>query len=149
MIRIGNAIINEQEIAAVYPSLNTDGKSIIALKSGRTVWVMETVPQIVKALEPAFGEIMSSKLAQEIEVLTRLLCAGYHYIYRDLDGELLYASDTEPQKSSTFWALPDNATTTQLDELLFDGVVEWNDRSPTDIETLLDDMAMHPERYEE
>lgn len=147
MIRIGNAIINEQEIAAVYPDKPDTGLCWVILKSGRGFWVRATMEQIARALQPIFGEIISSKVAAEIEVLERLTAADYRYLYRDSNGEL-FASAHEPWKSSACWTLNDNKLTRICSDL-FDGVVEWQDELPVLISVLLEDMTMHPEKYEE
>ncbi len=147
MIKIGGAIVNEQEIAAIYPSLNTEGKLIIALKSGRTVWVMATMEEITMALQNACGDILSPKVTMELSILERLTFAGYRFLARD-DGGPLWAYDSEPEKGESCW----NATSGKSEPVrsdLFDGVVEWQDEAAAEIDVILEDMAMHPERYED
>lgn len=146
MIKIGNAIINEAEIAAIYPSLNTDGKMIIALKSGRTVWVMASMEEMRMALQAECGDILTPKVATEISVLEHLMAGGFHFIARDECGPL-WAFDSEPEKDVSCWNAKDGKAHPVCADL-FDGVVEWPDQEAVEIDTLVEDMALHPEKYE-
>lgn len=146
MIKIGSAIINEEQIAAVYPSLNTPGKIWISLASGRAVWTMATMEEITMALQNVCGDIMAPKVAMEISVLEHLTAAGYRFLARD-EGGPLWAFDAEPEKDESCWnAIDGKAHPVRSD--LFDGVVEWQDEMAAEIDAILEDMAMHPERYE-
>ena len=147
MIRIGNAIINEQEIAAAYPDKPDTGLCWVILKCGRGFWVRATMEQIARALQPVFGEIISSKVASEIEVLERLTADGFRFLHRDADG-LLYADECEPEKFGVSWT-PSKGRLAGICSDLFDGVVEWQDETAAEISVLLEDMTMHPEKYEE
>ena len=44
MIRIGQTLVKEEDISAVYPSVATPGKVWLALQNGRTVWAHATMP---------------------------------------------------------------------------------------------------------
>ena len=146
MIKIGNTIINEEQIEAVYPSLNTDGKLIIALKSGRTVWTMATMEEMRMALQSACGDILAPKVATEINVLERLTANGFHFLARDESG-CLWAFENEPDKGPACWSAVSGCSQPVCSDL-FDGVVEWQDVVAAEVDVILDDMAMHPERYE-
>lgn len=50
MIRIGQTLISEDDIVAVYPSAATPGKVWVSLKNGRTVWARATMQEAVEAI---------------------------------------------------------------------------------------------------
>lgn len=50
MIRIGQTLVKEEDISAVYPSVATPGKVWLALQNGRTVWAHATMPEAVEAI---------------------------------------------------------------------------------------------------
>lgn len=147
MIKIGNIIIDERQIEAVYPSLHTEGKLIIALKSGRSVWTMASMEQITMALQVTGGEVVSPKLMLEITMLEKLTALGYYYLARDESGKI-FAYEAEPSKAASCWD-SENGKTMPVRSDLFDGVVEWQDKEAVEIDTLLEDMALYPERYED
>lgn len=148
MIKIGNIFINPDEVAAMYPSIHTEGKIWIVLKGGRSVWAiveMETACRELAAAGVPFPP--SSKVETERTTLRLLLENGYSYLARDESGAL-FASDGDPSKSRSGWDF-ELCRRMALDPDLFDGLVEWGDKEATDIEMLLEEMNINPEQYEE
>ena len=50
MIRIGQTLVKEEDISAVYPSAATPGKCWLALQNGRTVWARASMREAVEAI---------------------------------------------------------------------------------------------------
>ena len=147
MISIGNAIINEEQIAAIYPSIETPGKIWISLTTGRTVWTMATMAEVKAALHAAGKDNIPNKLAQELAVLEQLADDGYYYIARDETGEL-WAFIAAPSRGEDCWNAENGGSKLTRSDL-FDGVVEWQDDLPSEVDMLIEDMTLHPFRYEE
>lgn len=148
MIYIGDLIIDEYQIAAIYPSVHTPGKVWISLRSGRTVWAIERMDKIRMALEAAGVQLpCCPKVEIELRTLASLLHCGYAYLCRDETGEL-WAFEGEPSKWSTCWHAESGKKKPVRDDI-FDGIVEWPDKEATDIEILLEEMRTSPEQYEE
>ena len=147
MISIGNVIVNEEQIAAIYPSIETPGKIWISLATGRTVWTMASMAEVKAALHAVGKDNIPNKLAQELAVLEQLAADGYYYIARDED-EQLWAYTAMPSKSDHCWNA-ENGHSKKTRSDLFDGVVEWPDELPSEIDLLVEDMTLHPFRYEE
>ena len=132
MIRIGNVYINQAEIAAIYPSTRTEGKAIIALRSGRTVWTMATMEEVTQVLLNA-GELdagLPADQMEQINTLIQLYEEGFRYIARDENGAL-FAYETLPHKGEVCrcWYVPDEGRTKALDAGIFQST-SWNDEEP-------------------
>ena len=148
MIYIGDVIVDEDHIAAIYPSIHTPGKVWISLISGRTVWAMASMDKIRVALEAAGVSLpVCPKVEIERRTLEALLRCGYAYICRD-ETAALWAFEGEPTKGKTCWFAESGKKKPVRDDIL-DGIVEWPDKEATDIELLLEEMRTNPEAYAE
>lgn len=132
MIKIGNVLVNPEEISAIYPSEGTEGKSWISLKNGRTVWTMSPMDEIAQILLDA-GELdgnMTPDQIEQINLLLQLYAEGFRYIARDENGQL-FAYEAMPYKDEACWCVSDGETKA-LDSGPLLGI-QWEDDEPEDI----------------
>ena len=114
MIEIGNIIVDESEIAAVYPSGSTEGKIWLLFRSGRTVWTMATIEDARRRL----SMLAAAKATDDTEAAAALLAAGYRYIARD-DSGVLCAYKEKPHRALDVWVWDGANAAEELNTKLF------------------------------
>lgn len=112
LIKIGNAWVDPQEIAAFFPTadLPSTPKIGIILHSGGNVWAESTMDEAEAALidagyieNPYPEEDEPPELTDgEVEVLHDLYHRDFEYLARDADGKL-YAFRDKPEKEGAYW----------------------------------------------
>jgi hypothetical protein len=111
LIKIGNAWVDPQEIAAFFPTadLPSTPKIGIILHSGGNVWTESTMDEAEAALidagyiENPYPENDTPDLTDgEVEVLLDLYHRDFEYLARDADGKL-YAFRDKPEKEGAYW----------------------------------------------
>lgn len=147
MIKLGNAIINEKDISAIYPSSNMDEGIDVALKSGCIVWTDASMEQAAVALLTSCWNAMPPQIMSEIALLESLSSKGYRFLARDKKGAL-WAYCSKPSKGYGCWdAIDGKVCSVQLE--LYNGLIEWHDDIPTNIKTLHNSMMTNPEMFNE
>ena len=111
LIKIGNAWVDPQEIAAFFPTadLPSTPKIGIILRSGGNVWAEATMDEAEAALidagyiENPYPENDTPELTEEErEVAIELLDDGFIFLARDGDGKL-YAFRYRPDRDGAYW----------------------------------------------
>ena len=111
LIKIGNAWVDPQEIAAFFPTadLPSTPKIGIILHSGGNVWAEATMDEAEAALidagyiENPYPENDTPDLTDgELEVAIELLDDGFIFLARDGDGKL-YAFRYRPDRDGAYW----------------------------------------------
>ena len=145
LIKIGDAWVDPQEIAAFFPTadLPSTPKIGIILHSGGNVWAESTMDEAEAALidagyiENPYPENDTPDLTDgEIEVLADLYNRAFEYLARDADGKL-YAFRDKPEKDGAYWNSIEGGRAERIDEG-FDFVV-YEDEKPWSIAYLLTD----------
>ena len=114
MIRIGNALVDPQEISMAYEPANNfrDQKQIcLVLRNGSSVWIDATLDEAEAALidagliaDPADDGPELSE--EELGYLRILDGVGWQYLARDDDGKLCVFRQ-KPEKHGAYWEAPD------------------------------------------
>lgn len=99
MIRIGNAIVNESEIAAIYPNHHEDRKIFIMTKHGDVVYTAASL----KEAESALIEAGALDIESDTMLAMRLFTDGYRWIARDDAGEIC-AYESAPERCPFTWS---------------------------------------------
>lgn len=134
LIKIGNAWVDPQEIAAFFPTadLPSTPKIGIILRSGGNVWAESTMDEAEAALidagviqDPAADDVPDLTDA-EIKELMDLEELGFKYIARDADGKL-YAYFEKPTKDGAYWNSRDGQPSRLKEDFDFiDGSEPWS-----------------------
>ena len=152
LIKIGSALIDPEEIAAIIPSLN-DWTSAgvmatmirIEFRNGGSTWIDATMDEAEAALIDAgvVTDLTADKDEdelpglmipdEEIQNLKELYSADYRYLARDKDGSL-YAFRNRPEYGGFYWDDPEREPALRIDGLSF---VSAEDEEPTEISSLL------------
>ena len=148
LIKIGNALVDPDEIAVIQPVQNEQSKSthiLIELRNGGSTWIEAAMDEAEAALIDAgvVTDLTAGKdeddLAglmlpdEEIQKLKELYSADYRYLARDKDGSL-YAFRNRPEYGGFYWDDPECETALRIDGLSF---VSAEDEEPTEISSLL------------
>ncbi len=152
LIKIGSALIDPDEIAAVSPysdetlsALEKATHVCIVFKHGESLWIDATMDEAEAALIDAgvVTDLTAGKdeddLAglmlpdEEIQKLKELYSADYRYLARDKDGSL-YAFRHRPEYGGFYWDDPERDLAFRIDGLSF---VSAEDEEPTEISSLL------------
>jgi hypothetical protein len=152
LIKIGSALIDPEEIAAVSPysdetlsALEKATHVCIVFKHGESLWIDATMDEAEAALIDAgvVTDLTAGKdeddLAglmlpdEEIQKLKELYSADYRYLARDKDGSL-YAFRHRPEYGGFYWDDPERDLAFRIDGLSF---VSAEDEEPTEISSLL------------
>lgn len=154
LIKIGSALINPEEIAAISPSLNdynSAGEMATMIhfefRNGGSIWIDATMDEAEAALIDAgvVTDLTAEQEAdespipplhdEELAKLTELASAGYKYLARDKDGSL-YAFGHKPEYGGFYWEDPQRDPALQVDGLTF---ISEDDEEPAEISSLLGD----------
>ena len=152
LIKIGSALIDPDEIAAISPYSDETLSAIekathvcIVFKQGESLWIDATMDEAEAALIDAgvVTDLTAGKdeddLAglmlpdEEIQKLKELYSADYRYLARDKDGSL-YAFRNRPEYGDFYWDDPEREPALRIDGLSF---VSAEDEEPTEISSLL------------
>ena len=152
LIKIGSALIDPDEIAAISPysdealsALEKATHVCIVFKRGESLWIDATMDEAEAALIDAgvVTDLTAGKdeddLAglmlpdEEIQKLKELYSADYRYLARDKDGSL-YAFRNRPEYGGFYWDDPERDPALRIDGLSF---VSAEDEKPTEISSLL------------
>ena len=152
LIKIGSALIDPEEIAAVSPysdetlsALEKATHVCIVFKQGESLWIDATMDEAEAALIDAgvVTDLTAGKdeddLAglmlpdEEIQKLKELYSADYRYLARDKDGSL-YAFRNRPEYGGFYWDDPEREPALRIDALSF---VSAEDEEPAEISSLL------------
>lgn len=101
MIKIGNVYINPDEVAAMYPSIHTEGKIWIVLKGGNRVYTFADIEEVRQALCTEGINFDTSETMQAIE----LYYSGFRFIARDREGGAC-AFEKRPSRGDEYWNPP-------------------------------------------
>lgn len=156
LIKIGSALIDPEEIAAIVPDMDETVPAYekathirMDFRHGGSVWIDATMDEAEAAMidagvmtdltdEPPQDEDTAPALsAFEIEELCKLCENGYRYMARDKDGKL-YAFQHKPKYGGFYWDDPDLAPAMRVDGLSF---VSEEDEEPTEICSILSDLS--------
>ena len=152
LIKIGSALINPEEIAAISPSLNdynSAGEMATMIRfefrNGGSIWIDATMDEAEAALIDA-GVVTDLTAEQkddeqpapplcveEVAKLTELAGDGYKFLARDKDGRL-YAFVHKPEYGGFYWEDPKRDSALQVDGLTF---ISEDDEEPTEISSLI------------
>lgn len=143
LIKIGNAWVDPQEIAAFFPTadLPSTPKIGIILHSGGNVWAESTMKEAEAALidagcieNPYPEEDEPPELTDgEVEALADLHNRAFEYLARDADGKL-YAFRDKPEKEGAYW----NSFANKAEPVDEDfGFISFEDEKPWSIAYLL------------
>ena len=157
LIKIGSALINPEEIAAISPSLNdynSAGEMATMIRfefrNGGSIWIDATMDEAEAALIDAgvVTDLTAEQEAdespipplldeEEVEELRKLASDGYEYLARDKDDKL-WAFRRKPEYGGFYWSDPGpgGAGARLVIGFRFIGA---EDEEPTDISKLLDD----------
>lgn len=159
LIKIGSALIDPEEIAAVSPysdetlsALEKATHVCIVFKQGESLWIDATMDEAEAALidagvvtdltdDPPQDEDAAPELsAFEIEELCKLYENEYRYMARDKDGKL-YAYRRKPEYGGFYWSDPGPGGAGALQVCDFAGFkfIGEDDSEPTKISELLND----------
>ena len=154
LIKIGSALINPEEIAAISPSLNdynSAGEMATMIRfefrNGGSIWIDATMDEAEAALIDAgvVTDLTADQEAddphqpllfdEEVKRLHELTSEGFEYLARDRDGRL-WAFRQKPEFDGFYWAYPE----TDLDDVRM--VIGFNfisedDKEPTAINSLI------------
>lgn len=119
MIEIGNIVVDETEVAAVYPSSSTPGKIWLLFRSGRTVWTMATIEGARRRL----SMVAAARATDDTEAAAALLAAGYRYVARDESG-IICAYKEKPHRALDVWVWDGANAVEELNKKLF-SFVTW------------------------
>ena len=152
LIKIGSALIDPDEIAAISPysdetlsALEKATHVCIVFKQGESLWIDATMDEAEAALIDAgvVTDLTAGKdeddLAglmlpdEEIQKLKELYSADYRYLARDKDGSL-YAFRNRPEYGGFYWDDPEREPALRIDGRSF---VSAEDEEPTEISSLL------------
>lgn len=153
LIKIGSALIDPDEIAAISPErrehleLECDEATsvFVILKGGGGLWANTTMDEAEAALIDAgvVTDLTAGKDEddlpglmlpdEEIQKLKELYSADYRYLARDKDGSL-YAFRNRPEYGDFYWDDPEREPALRIDGLSF---VSAEDEEPTEISSLL------------
>ncbi len=152
LIKIGSALIDPDEIAAISPysdetmsALEKATHVCIVFKQGESLWIDATMDEAEAALIDAgvVTDLTAGKdeddLArlmlpdEEIQKLKELYSADYRYLARDKDGSL-YAFRNRPEYGGFYWDDPEREPALRIDGLSF---VSAEDEEPNEISSLL------------
>lgn len=155
LIKIGSALIDPVEIAAVSPysdetlsALEKATHVCIVFKHGESLWIDATMDEAEAALIDA-GVVtdlpddhnpVPPLTDAEVEKLYELESDGYKYLARDKDGKL-YAYRRKPEYGGFYWSDPGPGSAGALQVCDFAGFkfIGEDDSEPTEISELLDD----------
>lgn len=130
MIKIGNVYINPDEVAAMYPSIHTEGKIWIVLKGGRSVWTLADMEEAKRWLCEHGIPFDDTDTLQAAE----LYASGYRYIARDA-GMRLCAYESCPVRAEDFW-YSESGETCEIRPESFKHVL-WEDPKPVSLYNFL------------
>lgn len=157
LIKIGNALVDPNEIAVIQPDRNErlsdydkSTRILIELRNGGSIWIEASMDEAEAALidagvvtdltddPPQDEETAPALSAFEIEELCKLYENEYRYMARDKDGKL-YAYRRKPEYGGFYWSDPGPGGAGALQ--VCDGFefIGEDDSEPTDISELLDD----------
>lgn len=153
MIRVGNAILNEDHIAAIRP-VDEDGiivpeeaatLLIVDLTGGQEIFVHATMPEARKVLEQA-GVLDEERAVlqlalkeKEIKVLRTIHRENFHFVARDEDGKL-FAYTAKPTKGKRTWMNDDDTSTVLRIRAEID-CLSFEDDEPLDLDVLFAEEA--------
>ena len=120
MIKIGNAYINPNDVAAMYPSAHTEGKTWIVLQGGNRVYVFADIEEVRQALCAEGIDFDDSETMQAVE----LYYSGYRFIARDREGGAC-AFERRPARGDEYWS-PEGGNVLELGMSVFPRVT-WDD----------------------
>lgn len=152
LIKIGNALVDPNEIAVIQPDRNERlsdyDKSthiLIELRNGGSIRIEAAMDEAEAALIDA--GVVTDMTADhdpvppltdaEVNKLYELKSDGYKYLARDKDG-MLYAFQHKPKYGGFYWDDPDLAPAMRVDGLSF---VSEEDEEPTEICSILSDLS--------
>lgn len=155
LIKIGSALIDPEEIAAISPyrdeSMSDVEKSThvcVVFKRNDSLWIDATMDEAEAALIDAgvVTDLVADDGTDEEPVplitheekvqLYELEEEGYKYLARDRDGKL-YAFRRKPENGGFYWSDPGPGSAGALQVIGFNFVSE-DDEEPTEIGLLLD-----------
>ena len=118
LIRIGNALIDPEEVQTITPDRNEgSGQILVGFKGGCSCWIEGTMEEAEAALidagvmidpaaDPKENETPGPEMdAEERYRLEELDADGYRYLARDKDGKL-YAFRRKPVFEGFYWSDP-------------------------------------------
>lgn len=148
MIRVGNAILNEDLVAAIRP-VDEDGMLVpeeasvlvvVDLAGGQEIGVHATMAEVRQALEQAGVLDVERAVLQlalkekEIKVLRTIHRENFHFVARDADGKL-FAYTAKPSKGKRTW-MNDDETSTVLRIRAEIDCLSFEDEEPLDLDML-------------
>lgn len=148
MIRVGNAILNEDLVAAIRP-VDEDGiivpeeasvLVVVDLAGGQEIVVHATMPEVRQVLEQAGVLDVERSVLQlalkekEIKVLRTIHRENFHFVARDKDGKL-FAYTAKPTKGKRTW-MNDDETSTVLRIRAEIDCLSFEDEEPLDLDVL-------------
>lgn len=119
MIKIGNAYINPEDVAAIYPSAHEDGKTWIVLKGGNRVYVFADIEEAKRMLESMGVLFADSGTIQALE----LYSDGYRFVAQDYDGRVC-AFEKRPSRSADGIWYTDSGRMREVDPEIFQSASE-------------------------
>lgn len=122
MIRIGNAIINEDHIAAILTGDDIDiaASSVLILKTGDVFPLGSSIEDVIDAFAAAgYVDPLPRQTAyvftpEELVEMSSMYNSGFRFFAKDADGRV-YAYTTRPRKGSKSWI--EDASETQVRRL--------------------------------
>lgn len=151
-LRVGQIIVNAEEIAAIspcspaFPYSSNESSDIvdIRLRTGGSVHAGASMSDVEEALSyaglmcdnPQADSCVPDLTDAEIETLTDLYNGGYLFLARDKDGKL-YAYQHRPEWDGAYWSIPGAGSvgTTRITSGF--EFIDSDADTPTEIEQLL------------